>query len=241
MRVTVRGGVRQTTGAVSLDWTPNAPTLVTGTTNYSATTYSAGATVKATDWMNLRVGAASGFRAPTATELGANFTTVRQYQNVGNATFQGLELIATWQPFEQLRLTGGFTSTNAYLTSSVNPTLVRTGVQLGQVPGYMFTAGVEWRPIETLVLTAALKSFPQYWNDTNHPQLNDGATLIDLGLRWTPVKDVDIYGSIQNLTNVQYLAQGYTRTSFEGSTVSASAIPQLGMPLTATAGLRVKF
>jgi len=177
----------------------------------------------------------------SAAGLGPAFTTVRQYQNVGNATFQGLELIATWQPFEQLRLTGGFTSTNAYLTSSVNPTLVRTGVQLGQVPNYMFTAGVEWRPIETLVLTAALKSFPQYWNDTNHTQLNDGATLIDLGLRWTPVKDVDIYGSIQNLTNVQYLAQGYTRTSFEGSTYSASAIPQLGMPLTATAGLRVKF
>lgn len=177
----------------------------------------------------------------SAAGLGPAFATVRQYQNVGNATFQGLELIATWQPFEQLRLTGGFTQTNAYLTSSVNPTLVRTGVQLGQVPAYMFTAGVEWRPIETLVLTAALKSFPQYWNDTNHTQLNDGATLIDLGLRWTPVKDVDVYGSIQNLTNVQYLAQGYSRTSFEGSTVSASAIPQLGMPLTATAGLRVKF
>ncbi|MBP6770207.1 MAG: TonB-dependent receptor [Reyranella sp.] len=177
----------------------------------------------------------------SAAGLGPAFTTVRQYQNVGNATFQGIELIATWQPFEQLRLTGGFTQTNAYLTSSVNPTLVRTGVQLGQVPTSMFTAGVEWRPIETLVLTAALKSFPQYWNDTNHTQLNDGATLIDLGLRWTPAKDVDIYGSIQNLTNVQYLAQGYTRTSFEGSTYSASAIPQLGMPLTATAGLRVKF
>jgi outer membrane receptor protein involved in Fe transport len=177
----------------------------------------------------------------TAAGLGPAFATVRQYQNVGNATFQGLELIATWQPFEQLRLTGGFTQTTAYLTSSVNPTLVRTGVQLGQVPSYMFTAGVEWRPIETLILTAALKSFPQYWNDTNHTQLNDGATLIDLGLRWTPVKDVDIYGSIQNLTNVQYLAQGYSRTSFEGSTYSASSIPQLGMPLTASAGLRVKF
>ncbi|MCC8431249.1 TonB-dependent receptor [Reyranella aquatilis] len=177
----------------------------------------------------------------SAAGLSPAFTTVRQYQNVGNATFQGVELIATWQPFEQLRLTGGFTQTTAYLTSSVNPTLVRTGVQLGQVPNYMFTAGVEWRPIENLVLTAALKSFPQYWNDTNHTQLNDGATLIDLGLRWSPMKDVDVYGSIQNLTNVQYLAQGYTRTSFEGSTVNASAIPQLGMPLTATAGLRVKF
>ena len=177
----------------------------------------------------------------SAAGLSPAFTTIRQYQNVGNATFQGFELIATWQPFEQLRLMGSFTNTVAYLTSSTNPALVRTGVQLGQVPNYMFTAGVEWRPIETLVITASLKSFPQYWNDTGHTQLNDGATLIDLGVRWSPAKDVDVYGSIQNLSNVQYLASGYTLTSFEGSTVSATSIPQLGMPLTAIAGLRVRF
>jgi len=177
----------------------------------------------------------------TAAGLSPTFTTIRQYQNVGNATFQGFELIATWQPFEQLRLIGSFTNTVAYLTSSTNPALVRTGVQLGQVPNYMFTAGVEWRPIENLVITAAMKSFPQYWNDTGHTQLNDGATLIDLGLRWSPAKDVDIYGSIQNLTNVQYLASGYSLTSFEGTTVNASSIPQLAMPLTAIAGMRVRF
>ena len=177
----------------------------------------------------------------SAAGLSPAFTTVRQYQNVGNATFQGIELIATWQPFEQLRLMGGFTNTVAYLTSSTNPTLVRTGVQLGQVPNYMFTAGVEWRPIENLFLTVSMKAFPPYWNDTGHTQLNDGATLIDLGVRWSPAKDVDIYGSIQNLTNVHYLASGYTLTSFEGSMVNATAIPQLGMPLTAIAGMRVRF
>ena len=42
----------------------------------------------------------------TAAGLSPAFTTIRQYQNVGNATFQGFELIATWQPFEQLRLIG---------------------------------------------------------------------------------------------------------------------------------------
>lgn len=176
-----------------------------------------------------------------AAGLSPAFTTIRQYQNVGNATFQGFELIATWQPVQQVKVMGGFTNTVAYLTSSTMPSLERTGVQLGQVPNYMFTAGIEWRPIETLVLTAGLKSFPQYWNDTGHTQLNDGATLIDIGARWSPAKDVDIYGSIQNLTNVQYLASGYTLTSFEGSTVSATSIPQLGMPLTAIAGLRVRF
>lgn len=74
-RVVVRGGIRQTMGTTALDWTPNAPTLILGSYNYSATTYAVGATYKVTDWLSTRVGAASGFRAPTATELGANFTT----------------------------------------------------------------------------------------------------------------------------------------------------------------------
>ena len=73
-RMTVRGGVRQTYGNTAVDWTPNAPTLLPGSNNYQATTYSVGATFAATNWLNTRVGASSGFRAPTATELGANFT-----------------------------------------------------------------------------------------------------------------------------------------------------------------------
>ncbi len=181
--------------------------------------------------------------APYISAAGLNpaFTTVRQYQNVGNATFQGIEIIGSWQPSEQLRLTASFTNTIAYLTSSQFPTLVRTGVQLGQVPSTMVTARAEWRPLPELGITASLKSFPSYWNDTGHTTLNQGATLIDLGMTWNPVKNVEIYGSIQNLTNVQYLATGYTVTSFEGSTVNNTAIPQLGMPFAATLGMKVRF
>ena len=62
-RVTVRGGVRQTIGTQSLLATPNASTLIPGTVNYSATTYSAGATYRVTEWLNTRFGASSGFRA----------------------------------------------------------------------------------------------------------------------------------------------------------------------------------
>lgn len=177
----------------------------------------------------------------SAAGLSPAFTTVRQYQNVGNATFRGVEIIGGWQPTKELKFGASFVSTTAYLTSSNYPTLIRTGVQLGQVPTTMVTASAEWRPIPELVLSASLKSFPSYWNDTGHTQLNEGATLIDLGLTYSPIKDVDIYASVQNLTNVQYLASGYTVTSFEGTTVNPSAIPALGMPLTATAGLRVRF
>ncbi len=177
----------------------------------------------------------------TAAGLAPSFTTVRQYNNVGSATFQGIEIIGGWQPMKDLRFHAGFTSTRAYLTSSSFPTLELTGVQLGQVPSWTVTVGAEWRPIPELALTATLRSFPAYWNDTGHTQLNDAATLIDLGVTYSPAKAVDIYGSVQNLTNAQYLATGYSLTSFEGSTVNATAIPTLGMPLTVIAGLRVKF
>jgi outer membrane receptor protein involved in Fe transport len=177
----------------------------------------------------------------TAAGLSPAFTTVRQYNNVGSATFQGIEVIVGWQPLKDLRLNAGFTTTRAFLTSSNYPTLELTGVQLGQVPNWMVTAGAEWRPLPELAFTATLKSFPAYWNDTGHTQLNDAATLIDLGVTYSPAKAVDIYGSIQNLTNANYLATGYTLTSFEGPTVSTTSIPTLGMPLTVIVGLRAKF
>jgi vitamin B12 transporter len=74
-RWTIRGGIRQTWGTTTLLATPNAPTLVPGNVNYQVMTYSVGSTLRVTDWLTGRVGASSGFRAPTATELGSNFTT----------------------------------------------------------------------------------------------------------------------------------------------------------------------
>lgn len=73
-RLTLRAGVRQTYGTTQLLPTPNANTLIPTTSNYQATTYSAGATYQVNDWLTTRAGASTGFRAPTATELGSNFT-----------------------------------------------------------------------------------------------------------------------------------------------------------------------
>jgi vitamin B12 transporter len=108
-RLTVRGGVRRTEGATALETTPFAPTLVPGTKKYEATTYATGATLRFADWLTGRVGASTGFRAPTATELGANFTITpigttifgnpnlrpessRQIEAGGTAVWNGLRL-----------------------------------------------------------------------------------------------------------------------------------------------------
>jgi outer membrane receptor protein involved in Fe transport len=177
----------------------------------------------------------------TAAGLSPAFTTVNQYNNVGSANFRGFEIIAGWQPLPELKFTAGFTQTTAQLTSTNFPALEFTGVQIGQVPQWMLTVGAEWRPLDKLALNANLRSFPAYWNDTGHTQLNDAATLVDIGATYSVARNVDLYGSIQNLFNTQYLAQGFTLTSFQGSTVNATAIPQLGMPFWAMVGLRARF
>jgi vitamin B12 transporter len=101
-RWTIRGGVRQTLGTTTTLITPFAPTLVPGSVNYSATTYSVGSTLAITGWLSGRVGASTGFRAPTATELGSNFTvapagTTTTFGNpaLGPETSQQVEVGAT--------------------------------------------------------------------------------------------------------------------------------------------------
>lgn len=89
-RLVLRGGVRQTFGTTALDWTPYAPTLISGSTNYQVTTWMAGGTFQATDWLGFRAGASTGFRAPTATEFGANFTTTP----IGTTIFGNPGLVA---------------------------------------------------------------------------------------------------------------------------------------------------
>ncbi len=172
-------------------------------------------------------------------------STLRQYVNAGNATIRGYEILADAQVTRDVKANIGFTQTWAYLstsdfdngTSPADP----TNAQLGQVPPWMLNAGVVWQATSELNLSGQLQSFPSYWNNTAHTQQNDAATLVNVGFRYQLDKTVQLYGSIQNLFNTSYLAQGMTYTTFQGSTVSGSGVPALGMPRWFTLGMRASF
>lgn len=83
-RLTLRGGVRRTFGTTSFENTPNLAGQRPREVDYQATTYSTGATFRATDALTFRVGYATGFRAPTATELAADFNTLGGGRIFGN-------------------------------------------------------------------------------------------------------------------------------------------------------------
>lgn len=101
-RVTVRGGIRRTFGTTSFEWTPNLSGQVPREVDYQATTYSAGATFRATEQLTLRAGYSTGFRAPTATELAADFNTLGGGRIFGNPSLkpersEQYEVGAAWQ------------------------------------------------------------------------------------------------------------------------------------------------
>ena len=87
-RLVLRGGVRRTLGKTSLDWTPNLTAQKPRSENYRQTTYSFGGTYKLTDALVLRSGVSTGFRAPTASELAADFTALGGGRVFGNPSLK---------------------------------------------------------------------------------------------------------------------------------------------------------
>jgi vitamin B12 transporter len=83
-RLTVRGGLRYDRMRVAILETPNFPTLLPRTETSDSVTYRAGIVVRAAPQTHVRFGIGSGFRAPTATELAADFTAPQGGQQVGN-------------------------------------------------------------------------------------------------------------------------------------------------------------
>lgn len=170
-RLVVRGGIRQTFGTTALDWTPYSPTLITGSTNYQVTTWMAGATFQATDWLGFRAGASTGFRAPTATELGANFTVTP----IGTTIFGNPGLYAeTAQQMEAgttLTWDGGrfdavvFQNTIANRISAVTASSVggRTIQVYQNNPANIVVQGLEFQAEADLVRSFKLP-FEESWN-----------------------------------------------------------------------------
>ncbi len=175
-----------------------------------------------------------------------SISSVKQYVNAGDAVFRGFEILATTRATNTLQLSAGFTRTQAYLTNSsyTTPTDAPpdpTNAQIGQVPPWMLNLGAQWQAAPELSLSVQMKSFPEFWNNTGHTQLNQGATLFDLGFNYQVNKTLQVYGSVQNVFNVNYLAQGLTYTTFQGNTVSSSGVPTLGMPRWFNLGVRATF
>lgn len=83
-RLSVRGGARYDRGNQSVKATPNQPLLQESDAPYDSVTYRAAAVARLTSAWSVRTGVGTGYRAPTASELTADYTTVQGGQILGN-------------------------------------------------------------------------------------------------------------------------------------------------------------
>lgn len=106
-RLTLRGGARVTNGETTILPTPGRADLLRKTASYDNVDYSLGLTYSLSPGLQFRAGYATGFRAPTGTELAADFPLVLGGQVIGNPgldpeTSQQLEVAISTQS-EKLR------------------------------------------------------------------------------------------------------------------------------------------
>lgn len=83
-RLALRGGARLTDGETTILPTPGRDDLLRKTADYDSADYSVGLTYAISPGLRLRAGYATGFRAPTGTELAADFPLVLGGQIIGN-------------------------------------------------------------------------------------------------------------------------------------------------------------
>jgi vitamin B12 transporter len=83
-RLTLRGGARFDHGNQTVKATPNQPLLTESSAPYDSVTYRAAMSARVTPEWSIRGGVGTGYRAPTASELTADYVTVQGGQIVGN-------------------------------------------------------------------------------------------------------------------------------------------------------------
>lgn len=83
-RFVLRGGARLDAGNQAVKATPHQPLLQERSAPYDSVTYRAAATGRIVPAWAIRGGAGTGFRAPTASELTADYVTVQGGQILGN-------------------------------------------------------------------------------------------------------------------------------------------------------------
>lgn len=149
---------------------------------------------------NVTVGVGPGV-FPTAGFIPAG-GTLRQRRNAGEIDAWGVEGDASGQVGPTLTWRGAFAYTHARVDGgAAAPQL--TGLRPAQTPEWTVTAGLDWRPLENLTLSGAVRySGLQFEDDQNSRRLPPGAEL-DTRAGWMVAPDAEVYLAVDNLADAK--------------------------------------
>jgi outer membrane receptor protein involved in Fe transport len=173
------------------------------------------------------------------------------FRNVARTRRQGVEagLAGEWK---RLRYFASYTYVDA--TYETNTTLasvteadgvrVRAGDRIPGIPQHSVKAGAEVAVLRNLWLGAdaiATSGSILRGDDGNRHDRLDGYAILNLHARYEPVRHVELWGRIDNVTDAEYETAGALNVNAFADPIAVERFVAPGAPIAAYAGVRVRF
>jgi outer membrane receptor protein involved in Fe transport len=123
--------------------------------------------------------------------------TLRQRQNAGEIRAYGLEGEASGDITAALGWRAAFAATHARVDGGASAPQL-TGLRPAQTPELTATAGLDWRPVERLTLTADARYESSRFEDDLNSRSLDAGTELDLRAGWRVAPHAEVYLAVDN-------------------------------------------
>lgn len=133
--------------------------------------------------------------------------------NMPAAESYGSEVELGWRPHQRLSLNLGAALLRTRITRTLTPEDPMRDKDFQRAPHFSASAGVDWRPVDALRLSAQLRTNSGYFSDdANTPTLRiGGSTVVNARAAYTH-GGLTVFGYARNLFNSFYLTYLFTPT-----------------------------
>ena len=174
------------------------------------------------------------------------------FQNVANTRRQGVEVGLTGSAWKRLKyyLSYAFvdatfqTDTTLASVTEPNGVKVRPGDSIPGIPRQNLKFGAEVAVLDNLWIGADVISVSSSYlrgDDGNQQAKLSGYTLLNLGVRYAPVKYLEIWGRVDNATNARHATSGALNWNAFADPIGVQRFVAPGAPIGGWAGVKVRF
>jgi len=173
------------------------------------------------------------------------------FQNVAKTRRQGVEvgLQGRWRwlkYFLSYSFIDATYQSDETLASVTDPNgiQVKSGDHIPGIPAQNLKLGVEVEALKNLFLSAnVIHASGTYLrgDDGNHQPKLDDYTTLNLGVRWVPIKYLEMWGRVDNVTNVHYSTAGALNFNAFANPIAVERFAAPGAPIGGWVGAKVRF
>jgi iron complex outermembrane recepter protein len=173
------------------------------------------------------------------------------FQNVAKTRRQGVEvgLQGRWRwlkYFLSYAFIDATYQSDETLASVTDPNgvQVKSGDHIPGIPAQNLKLGVEVEPLKNLFLSAnVIYASGTYLrgDDGNHQPKLDDYTTLNLGVRWVPIKYLEVWGRVDNVTNAHYSTAGALNFNAFTNPIAVERFAAPGAPIAGWGGVKVRF